>query len=152
MYSQANLHACMCVLLCGCSRAPAHVRVCVQPWIAAAKPERFSTMSAVPFQQRSSINTMWRSINHPHVCDLRSCMVCACVCVCVSLRVLDACSTAGIQNCSLNYICTKTTGLCTRRAPLPASQHVSQQADAARCGAAPSVYFPPVFVCVSQFS
>ena len=72
--------------------------------------------------------------------------------VCVSLRVLDACRTAGIQNCLLNYICTKTTGLCTRRAPLPASQRVSQQPDAARSHAAHPVYFPPVFVCVSRFS
>lgn len=140
---------CTCVLLRGCSYAPAHVEICVQSWIAVAKSGRFLTMSAVHFQQRRSINTMWRSINHPHVCDL-----CVCVRACVLLWVLDACSTVGIQNRLLNYICTKTTGLCTRRAPLPASQHVSQQPDTAHSssGAAPPVDFPAVFVCVSQFS
>lgn len=53
-----------------------------------------------------------------------------CVWVCVAL-VLDACRMVGIQRRLLNYICTKTTDLHTRRASLPASRQVSQRADAA---------------------
>lgn len=58
-----------------------------------------------------------------------------CVCTCVPL-VLDACRIVGIQHRLLNYICTKTTGLHTRQASRPASQHVSQRPDAVPTSAA----------------
>lgn len=119
---------------------------CVGPdpaLVVLAKPESFSTASAVHFHKRRLINTMRRSVNPPHVREL--CSGPGCVRACVAPR-----SSRRLQNQRrlLNSICTKTTGLCTRRAPLPASRRVGQPPDAACSSAAPPVCSPPVFVRV----
>lgn len=96
-------------------------------WPAREDCVRFFNSVCWAFQQKHLINRLWRSINHPPVSD--PCSYTVSVFECVSLcffREFDACWTVGIQSCLLNYICTKTTGLHTRRASLPASQQVGQ--------------------------
>lgn len=72
------------------------------------------------------------------------------VCVCVALFI-DACRTVGIQRRLLNYMCTETAGLQTRRASLPASRRVGQAPGSASTNAAP-VYFSCFCLIPSFFS
>lgn len=72
------------------------------------------------------------------------------LCVCVALFI-DACRTVGIQRRLLNYMCTKTAGLQTRRASLPASRRVGQAPGSASTNAAP-VYFSCFCLIPSFFS
>lgn len=75
---------------------------------------------------------------------------CVCVRVCVALFI-DACRMVGIQRRLLNYMCTKTAGLQTRRASLPASRRVGQAPGSASTNAAP-VYFSCFCLIPSFFS
>lgn len=135
----------LCVLLRGYSRVPEHVRTTPGPAVDRGGQAGENNVCWA-FQQRHLINRFWGSINHPHMSDPCSCTASVFECVCVAL-VLDACRMVGIQSRLLNYICTKTTGLHTRRASLPASQQVSQPPDAQ-----PYQYFSVVLLFISHVS